>query len=81
MIGAKKGSDRHRSSWRIGAWTVAALAQALVAAIALIAGMQSPVSPLTEILGLTGFFLTLWLISAWLFRKAAREQILVGTSP
>jgi hypothetical protein len=44
-----------------------ALAQALVAVIALIAG-----------LGFTGpitvFFAALWLISAWLFRKAAREQ-------
>jgi hypothetical protein len=51
-----------------------ALAQAVVAAIALIAGMQSPVSPAIEILGLNGFFAALWLGSAWLFRKAAREQ-------
>jgi hypothetical protein len=46
----------------------------VVAAIALIAGMQSPVSPAIEILGLNGFFAALWLGSAWLFRKAAREQ-------
>jgi hypothetical protein len=51
-----------------------ALAQAVVAAIALIAGMQSPVSPAIEILGLNGFFAALWLGSAWLFRKAARGQ-------
>ncbi|WP_353645487.1 hypothetical protein [Mesorhizobium sp. WSM2239] len=52
-----------------------ALAQALVAVIALIAGEhQSPVSSVTEILGLNGFFVALWLGSAWLFRKAAREQ-------
>ena len=51
-----------------------ALAQAVVAAIALIAGMQSPVSPAIEILGLNGFFAALWLGSAWLFRKAARKQ-------
>lgn len=55
-----------------------ALAQALVAAIALMAGMQSPISPATEILGLTGFFVALWLISAWLFRKAALEQASAG---
>ena len=63
------------------AMVATALAQALVAAIALIAGMQSPVSPATEILGLTGFFVALWLISAWLFRKAAREQTPAGAAP
>ena len=49
-----------------------AFAQALVAAIALIARMQSPVSPATEILLLNGFFAALWLLSAWLFRIADR---------
>jgi hypothetical protein len=49
-----------------------ALAQALVAVIALIAGLGYPWSGPLEILGLTGFFVALWLISAWLFRKAAR---------
>jgi len=58
-----------------------ALAQALVAAIALIAGMQSPVSPAAEILGLNGVFAALWFISAWLFRKAAREQAPAGAAP
>src|SRR5688500_927904 len=51
-----------------------ALAQALVAMIAMIAG-----------LGFTGpstvFFAALWLISAWLFRKAAREQTSAGAAP
>ena len=51
-----------------------ALAQALVAVIALIAG-----------LGFTGpitvFFAALWLASAWLFRKAAREQDPAGAAP
>jgi hypothetical protein len=51
-----------------------ALAQALVAVIALIAGMGYPASPPLELLFLNGFFAALWLISAWLFRKAAREQ-------
>lgn len=50
------------------------LAQALVAVIALIAGFGSndPNWPL-EILMATGFFTALWLTSAWLFQKAARE--------
>lgn len=52
-----------------------ALAQASVAAIALIAGSGStgPAWP-GDISILTGFFAALWLVSAWLFRKAAREQ-------
>ncbi len=53
-----------------------ALAHALVALIALIAGFGStgPIWP-WDILILTGFFAALWLLSAWLFRKAAREQL------
>ena len=53
-----------------------ALAQALVAVIALIAGLgfREP------IWSLTGFFAALWLGSAWLFRKAAREQTLAGSN-
>jgi len=51
-----------------------AVAQALVAVIGLIGGFGStgPNWPL-DILMATGFFAALWLISAWLFRKAARE--------
>ena len=50
-----------------------ALAQAAVAVIALIAGLGStaPIWP-KDILILTGFFAALWLLSAWLFGKAAR---------
>jgi hypothetical protein len=48
-----------------------ALAQALVAVIAVIAGMGRPASPPLEILGVTALFAALWLVSAWLFRKAA----------
>ena len=44
-----------------------ALAQALVAVIALAAGWGFT-------LVLTGIFMALWLGSAWLFRRAAREQ-------
>lgn len=54
-----------------------ALAQALVAAIALVAGsgLAEPVWPLT------GFFAALWLGSAWLFRRAARGRALAGAAP
>jgi hypothetical protein len=52
-----------------------ALAQALVAVIAVIAGKhQSPVTSLPELLGLNGFFVALFVGSAWLFRQAARYQ-------
>ncbi len=59
-----------------------ALAQALVAVIALIAGMhQAPYSSVGEILGLNGFFVALFLGSAWLFRNAAREQTPARAGP
>jgi hypothetical protein len=45
-----------------------AAAQALVAVIALAAGMGS--AP-----GITTFFVALWLLSAWLFRSAARREL------
>jgi hypothetical protein len=49
-----------------------ALAQASVGVIALIAGLGSKAPSFPEaIVVLTGFFAVLWLISAWLFRKAA----------
>ena len=52
-----------------------ALAHALVAVIALIAGMHEvPYMSVGEILGLNGIFVALWVGSAWLFRYAAREQ-------
>ena len=56
-----------------------ALAQVLVAVIALIAGLGStgPRWP-QKILELTGFFAALWVISAWLFRKAARGRVEPG---
>jgi hypothetical protein len=53
---------------------VIALAQLLVAVIAVTAGMGYPASPPLEILGLNAFFAALWLMSAWLFRKAARQS-------
>ena len=55
--------------------TAMALAQALVAVFALIAGKhQVAVSSVPEIVFLNGFFVALWLGSAWLFRSSAREK-------
>jgi hypothetical protein len=52
-----------------------ALAQALVAVIALIAGKHhAPITSVFELLGLNGFFIVLFTGSAWLFRRAAAEQ-------
>ena len=59
-----------------------ALAQALVAVIALIAGMHRyPGISVSEILILNGFFVALFLGSARLFRNAAREQTPAGAGP
>jgi hypothetical protein len=52
-----------------------ALAQTSAGVIALVAGWGSEGANWPQvILVLTGFFTALWLGSAWLFRKAAREQ-------
>ncbi len=51
-----------------------ALAQTLVAVIALIAGMhQYPGSSVSEILNLNGFFVALFVLSALLFRRASTK--------
>lgn len=51
-----------------------ALAQTLVAVIALIARLGYPLSGPLEILGLNGFFVALFVGSAWLFRRAAHGR-------
>jgi len=58
---------------------VTALAQVVVGVIALSFGLGSaaPVWP-KDILILTGFFVALWLLSARLFQKVAREQLSLG---
>jgi hypothetical protein len=58
-----------------------ALAQALVAGIALIAGLGSPLSPPAEILAPNGFFVALFIGSALLFRYAGRQQTPAGAGP
>ena len=52
-----------------------ALAQVLVAVIALIAGKHhAPISSVFEIVALNGFFAALFVASAWLFQNAARAS-------
>jgi hypothetical protein len=59
-----------------------ALALALVAVIALIAGKhQAPISSVFEILGLNAVFVALFLGSAWLFRHAPRKQPPADAAP
>ena len=50
-----------------------ALAQALVAAVALIAGLGLPWSGPVEIILLNGFFVAMFAGSAWLFKRAAPQ--------
>ena len=66
---------RFRSKGMARALTATALAQVLVGMIALIAGLGSTGANWPRVIVvLTGLFASLWLASAWLFRKAAREQ-------
>jgi hypothetical protein len=58
-----------------------ALAQALVAAIALIFGLGSPWNSPTQLVFVNGFFVTLFVGSALLFRSAARELTPAGAGP
>ncbi|MBJ6124992.1 hypothetical protein [Microvirga splendida] len=59
-----------------------ALAQALVGVIALSAGLGSTGANWPRVIVvLTGFFAALWLLSAWLFRRAARDPNSVGAAP
>ena len=58
-----------------------ALAQGLVGVIALMAGLGSTGANWPSVIVvLTGFFTVLWLVSAWLFRKASREQTCEGAA-
>ncbi len=73
---------RFRPQGMARALFLTALAQALVAAIALMAGKHlSPVTSVFELLGLNGIFVALFVGSAWLFRQAARQQPPVGAGP
>jgi hypothetical protein len=74
MVGAVIA--RFRPEGMARALLATALAQALVAVIALIAGKhQASISSVYEIVGLNGLFVALFLGSAWLFRHAAHGQL------
>jgi hypothetical protein len=65
---------RFRPGGMARAMVAVAVAQATVVAVALIAGLVDPGGYAYKILGITGIFVALWLASAWLFRRAARER-------
>jgi hypothetical protein len=75
-VGALVARLRPRGMARALAAT--ALAQALVGAVAVIAGMGQPASPPLELVGVNALFVALWLTSALLFRWAARRQARAG---
>lgn len=72
LIGA--AIARFRSYGMARALFATAFAQALVGTVALVGrfGSTEPSWP-WDVLALTGFFATLWLLSAWLFRKASQQ--------
>ncbi len=63
---------RFRPGGMVRALSATALAQALAAGIALIAGLGRPASGPAEIVAANGFFIVLFIGSAWLFRRAGR---------
>jgi hypothetical protein len=72
IVGALLARFRPRGmAWALVAM---ALAQALVGAIAIIARLGQPYSGPLELLGLNGFFVPLFLASAWLFYRAGKGQ-------
>jgi hypothetical protein len=59
-----------------------AAALTMVAAVALLAGEQRDSSAsVLQLLGLTGMFAALFVVSALLFRQAARQQLLENAAP
>lgn len=71
VLGAMAARLRPRAM----AWTMAAAAaaQAVVAGIALVAGLGAPVNGPVEIVASNGLFVVLWMLAAGLFRAAGRE--------
>lgn len=63
---------RFRARGMAIAMIAAALAQSLIAVIALVAGIIPAFNSTLEVFGITGFFVALFLGSALLFRRAAR---------
>ena len=73
---------RFRARGMARALLAMALAQTLVAVIALAAGMHDyPGNSVLEILWLNGFFVALFGGAAWLFQYSARDQLSGGVGP
>ena len=62
---------RFRPDGMARALVAAAFAQATVALIAIVAGLGDPWSGPLELLFLNGFFIAMFIASAWLFRRAS----------
>jgi len=65
----------------VRALCVMAMAQMVVPVMALIFWKTDFAPGVVGVLALNGFFAALWLIAAWLFRKAAREHTPAGAAP
>ncbi len=79
IIGAVIARFRPRGMAR--ALVATALAQAVVAAIAIFGRLGRPWSGPLELALLNGFFVTLFVASAWLFRRAAGGRIAHDAAP
>lgn len=78
VVGAVASDFRPRGMAR--ALLAMAVAQTLIASVTLIAGWGSEGENWPQVIFvLNGFFATLWLLSAGLFRRAAREENPAGT--
>jgi hypothetical protein len=71
---------RFRPSGMARALIAMAIAQALVAAVALIAQLGLPWSGPAEIILLNGFFVVVFAGAAWLFMQSARESTIRGSA-
>ncbi|MEM9996941.1 MAG: hypothetical protein AAF809_04515 [Bacteroidota bacterium] len=64
---------RFRASGMVVVLAAMALVQAGIGLYAMVAGLGRPYSSALELLGLTGFFVVLFLSAAWLFHQAAHS--------
>ena len=75
LVGAVAGRFRARGLARSAA--AAAIAQALIGAVAVVAGRDQPPGAIGLVM-LNGFFVALFACSAWLFDRAARQADRTG---
>lgn len=65
---------RFKSQGMVYAMIATAIAQTLVVLIVLIAGLGSPINRVSETSIANGFFIALWVGSAWLFKRGSSER-------